>query len=161
MATGDITAREVFEQFGGSAISDIQAKLGSTGANASGKTSRSLRKELADDELTIFGSEVFRYVEEGRGPSKKKGSGSEDLYSQIKQWIKDKGITPTGDISDDNLAFLITRKIHNEGTLLHRTKTARDIFSSVLNKNRIESLVKVIADNTRNKITSDIVKAFK
>lgn len=160
MASGDITAREVFEQFSGSSIAEIQGKMGSTGANASGETSRSLRREITDYELTIYGSEVFRYVEGGRGPSKKRGSG-ESLYDRIKQWIKDKGITPDGDISDDNLAFLIARKIHNEGTVIYRKQSPRDIFSSVLDEKKIKSFVEVIAENSRNMIKSDIVKAFK
>ncbi len=160
MASGDITAREVFEQFSGSSIAEIQGKMGSTGANASGETSRSLRMEISDYELTIYGSEIFRYVETGRGPSRKRGSG-ESLYERIKQWIKDKGITPDGDISDDSLAFLIARKIHNEGTVIYRTNSPRDIFSSVLDENKIRSLVDVISENSRNMITSDIVRAFK
>lgn len=160
MAQGDITAREVFEQFSGSAIAEIQGRMGSSGANASGNTSRSLRRELSENELTIFGSSVFKYVEGGRGPSRKSGSSETSLRDRIKQWIKDKGIRPDG-ISADSLAFLIARKIHNEGTLIYRTNNPRDIFSTVLDENKIKSLVSVIAENANNQVTSDIVKAFK
>lgn len=161
MAAGDITAREVFEQFGSSSIAEIQGRMGSSGANASGNTSRSLRKEIADDELTIFGREVFKYVEGGRGPSRKKGSTGESLRDRIKQWIKDKGITPDGEMTEDSLAFLIARKIHNEGTLIYRTNNPRDIFSTVFDENKIKSLIHVIAETTNNSVMSDIVKAFK
>lgn len=161
MASVDITAREVFEQFSGSAIAEIQGRMGSSGANASGNTSRSLRREVAEDELTIFGSEVFKYVEGGRGPSRKRGGSQESLRDRIKQWIKDKGIQPDDGMTEDSLAFLIARKIHNEGTLIYRTNNPRDIFSSVLDEKKINSLVLVISDSVNNQITSDIVKAFK
>lgn len=58
------------------------------------------------------------YIEEGRKPTMNSGDGS--VLQRIRQWIDDKGIVPVPDASGhvptlDDLAYVITRKIHRVG----------------------------------------------
>lgn len=70
------------------------------------------------------------YVENGRGPTKGGGDGS--LRRAILDWIKAKPILPTPDKNGklpkpEQLAYLISRKIHQEGTVgTHDLRDATD-----------------------------------
>jgi len=107
--------------------------------NASGRTAASVRYEVTRTGLFLYGIGYIFALETGRGPSKQAGSGGETLLMRIRKWIDEKPITPT-DISKDSLAYLITRKIHQEGTLLHKMGGKSGILSNVINKQRIDKL---------------------
>ncbi len=92
-------------------------QLAEQNINASGKLSASAEDVIIDSEGFVSGSvranQYWFYRNFGRGATVNNGSGQ--LRPKIRQWIDDKGITPKGNISKDELAFLITRKIHREG----------------------------------------------
>ena len=104
----------VFRQFAEKLVQDIGQSIDSSGVSASGNLKDSLRFEVGPNRLTVFAAPYAKAVEVGRGPSQKAGG---DLRGAIRKWIDDKGIIPDG-ITKDSLAFLITRKIHKEGTAL-------------------------------------------
>ena len=81
--------------------------------NASGKLERSVRYDVKDGVLRVYSLNYIYYIEKGRKPGKR------PPRSAIRQWIDDKGITPDG-ISKDSLAFLIQRKIGEEGTTIYK-----------------------------------------
>ncbi len=92
-------------------------QLAEKNINASGRLSASAEDVIVDSEGFVSGTvranSYWFYRNFGRGPTQNTGSGQ--LRPKIRQWIDDKGINPKGKISKDELAYLITRKIHREG----------------------------------------------
>lgn len=144
-------------------VLDLQGAMVSSGANASGKTSASLQVESKRTQSAVIsqitGGDGWKFVEQGRGPTRVKGNGV--LRGLIRQWIMDKGIVPEDGISIDSLAFVITRAIHQRGTLLHFLGERRDIYTSVVNDEAIQRIQDKIGDVITLQVSSDIVKAFK
>ena len=130
------------------AISKIQDNLESTGTNASGRTSQSLRLESSDYGFIIYGRKAFATVETGRMA----GGIPKGFNDIIKQWIKDKGISvtqipykrkesqnwrPKYSVNERSLniaAGAISFNIKKNGTALFRKGGRKDIFSTVFNE---------------------------
>lgn len=130
------------------AISKIQDNLQSTGTNASGRTSQSLRLESSDYGFIIYGRKAFATVETGRMA----GGVPKGFNDIIKQWIIDKGISvtqipykrkesqnwrPKYSVSERSLiiaAGAISFTIKKSGTSLFRKGGRKDIFSTVFNE---------------------------
>lgn len=93
-------------------------QLATQNINASGKLSASAEDIVLDSQGFVSGSvranSYWFYRNFGRGPTQNT-SGKGELKKKIRQWIDDKGIVPNGKITKDELAFLVTRKIHREG----------------------------------------------
>lgn len=93
-------------------------QLATQNINASGKLSASAEDIVLDSQGFVSGSvranSYWFYRNFGRGPTQNT-SGKGELKKKIRQWIDDKGIVPNGKITKDELAFLVTRKIHKEG----------------------------------------------
>ena len=109
----------------GDAIADrYKQNLESSGRRASGELISSVATKV-----TVNGNEFiielqledyWKYVEEGRGPTKSMTPSTPPLREKILEWIKVKPILPHPDKNgklptEEQLAYLITRKIHNEG----------------------------------------------
>jgi hypothetical protein len=155
---------QLLEREGVKLISELQAAMVAQDANASGRTSDSLGYEIIpQDEGLIFqlyGGVGWAFVEQGRGRTRNDGDGS--LRGIIRQWMDDRGIEPDEpDMSKDTLAFLITRAIHQRGTLLHLLNERRDIYTSVLTDERIELILEEIGDDVEKQVLSDVVSNFK
>lgn len=76
----------------------------------------------------------------------------------IEQWINDKGITP--DIPIRSLAFLIARKIANEGTQYFKDG-GTDLIDSVVTPQRIDSIIAQVGIINVDAIVSGFVKELK
>jgi hypothetical protein len=148
---------EIFSAFGDAIVADLRQSIDASGIRASGNLQNSLRYELTDTSLTLFGASYAFTAEFGRGPSQTSGG---DLRAQIRQWIDDKGIIPDG-ITKDSLAYVITRSIHNKGTRLFdgsrpdfygRTKPS-EVLNGVINDGRINKL--------QEDLTTSVVKAIR
>jgi hypothetical protein len=123
--------------------------------SASGKLADSLTYEITDTQLIIKGSDYIYFSIYGRAPTTKAGSGT--VKDKIKQWIKDKGIT--SDISENQLAYLITRKIHREGSSIY-------LFSGKKNTGLLDNvitteMIKEFNDKFTKQIEADIAAEFK
>jgi hypothetical protein len=155
---------KLLQSEGDKIIAEIQALIISTGANASGKTSKSLEGKITINsskiQYTLTGGAAFTWIETGRGKTKKNGTKG-GLKKIIRQWIDDKGITPDGDMSKDTLAFLITRAIHQRGTLLKLLNEVREIQSAVLTNKRIMNVASGVADIAVKDAEQRITSAFK
>lgn len=93
----------------------VTEKTFSSTTKASGKSARSLRYEVTEEgNILIYGEESILTLIFGRKPTSASGSGK--LKDIIKKWMNDKGISPEGNMSEDTLAFLISRKIHKYGS---------------------------------------------
>lgn len=160
----DIVIQELLQREGDAIIRDLQSAMVSTGANASGKSSASLMNEVKESGLsrstmTITGNKSWEWMEQGRGVTKKNQNGI--LQPLIEQWIKDKGIAIPSDYTLESFAFVITRSIHRRGTKLFYTKTRRDIYTSVINEERINSITSQITKTFIANATSNVVDALK
>ena len=160
----DKVIEDILKKEGDAIIRDLQSAMVSTGANASGRTSASLLNEVSASgisraTMTISGGEGWKFVEQGRGATKKNQNGV--LLPIIKQWIKDKGIATPEGFTEDSFAYVVTRKIHQQGTNLWIKQTRRDIYTSVINEERINSITSQITKTFIVNATSDVVEALK
>ena len=141
---------KVLKKFGESLVTDISQSIEQSGISASGNLQRSIYYKLTDNRLTVYGAPYAKTAEEGRGPTQKAGG---DLRSQIRRWIDDKGIIPDG-ITKDSLAFLISRKIHREGTALFN---GTDFYGRTKPSMVIEG---VVQDGRIDELKQDLIKTY-
>jgi hypothetical protein len=89
------------------------------GLKASGRWEKELTSDVtfsnSSIKIRIDGAHYTEYLVRGRG----KGGGGTFLQKIIRQWIDDKGISPDGGITKDELAKRIAWKIHREGIRVH------------------------------------------
>lgn len=96
-------------------------RLASEGINASGSLSNSVTANVELNgtvfEVSLTLNEYWKYIEGGRPPTQNNGNG--ELRRNILQWIKVKPVLPkpfNGKLpTEEQLAYLISRKIHREG----------------------------------------------
>jgi hypothetical protein len=133
-------------------VKDIQTKrVTKYGAvNASGRLAKSVRYDVKNSTLTVYAEQYIGALEFGRKPSKR------PPRDVIRKWIDEKGIIPNG-ISKDSLAFLIQRKIGEEGTTIWQ-QGGSDLVSGIFN----DALTKEIENDFYNliasEVTSDVLK---
>lgn len=144
--------KKQFESFGNTLISQIKSKIESSGARATGKTAASLRDEATDDSYTLYGSRSFKFIEVGRG------RGKFPPLTNIFEWLVAKSIQPDG-ISQKSLAFLIARKIANDGTVIYRTNNIRDIYTQAVDDN-IKKLFEEVSVSAKAQIANDLARFF-
>lgn len=134
--------REVFEQM----RRDIIANHERAGQVASGKTRDSLRSEIVPGmssvTATLYGRKYFAALETGSKPwAKQYNHPPKPFVETIRQWMYDKGITGVS-------AYLVARKIINEGSSLYRSGGREDIFTPAMNEaeKRIDEQISEIFD---------------
>lgn len=120
--------------------------------NVTGKSAASLGYRIDAGGLEIYSSEkYFTVLETGRKPGKR------PPIDVILQWIKDKPIA--SDINPKSLAFLIARKIGEEGSLLYRQGGKSGVISDVINDQTVkEGLVDVLTDRFRDYVINEFVR---
>lgn len=152
----------ILKKEGNKLILELQALMVSTGANASGTTSKSLevvtRNTSTSIGMSVTGGIGWAFVEQGRGKTVKSGDGR--LRGIIRQWIDDKGITPDNGMSKDSLAYVITRAIHNRGTLFNLLGYRREIYTSVITDEYIDTVVDKLGTEVQAQVSSDIITKF-
>ena len=86
---------DILNQQGTELVNDIRANLGSTGTNATLKTSQSLRFEISQEgtktRLKLFGRPFFNTVSTGRKPTPNKKP-SREFIENLKPWAEARGI---------------------------------------------------------------------
>lgn len=134
--------REVFEQM----RRDIIARHEQAGQVASGRTRDSLRSEIVPGmssvTATLYGRKYFAALETGSKPwAKQYKHPPKPFVETIRQWMYDKGITTLD-------AYLVARKIMNEGSSLYRIGGREDIFTPAMNEaeKRIDEQISEIFD---------------
>jgi hypothetical protein len=138
----------ILKNFAEEIIAGIKSRI----PNVTGQSAESLGYRIVGTELTIFSTmKYFTVLETGRKPGKR------PPISVIEQWIKDKPITPDG-ISTKSLAFLIAKKIGEEGSLLHREGGKSGVISQSINDQVIkEKLTDVLTDKFRDYVINEFV----
>ncbi len=94
---------------------------------ASGRTRDSLKVEQTESGGILWGRRAFGTLESGRRP----GKVPKGFYNIILQWVEDKGIQVE---KPKSFAYLVARKIANEGTELYRSGQKKDIYSTEVDK---------------------------
>jgi hypothetical protein len=122
--------------------------------NASGSLAKSVRYEVVGGSLRVFAWDYIYNLEYGRGPTKKNGDG--ELKRAIIKWIEVKNITPRDNISKDSLAFLIARKIHEQGTEIYK-QGGTDLVSSIFNVGLVEEVNGMLTEQ----FTQTVVDSFR
>jgi hypothetical protein len=120
--------------------------------NVTGKMSQSLGYRIDENGLTIFSSEkYFTVLETGRKPGKM------PPISAIEEWVKNKPIA--SDINPRSLAFLIARKIGEEGSLLYRQGGKSGVISDFINDQKIkEDLIDLLDEKFREAVINEFIK---
>lgn len=111
----------IIQNWGNELISQMQNRLRSNKTNASSSLSQSIQPNIKSRQngynLSILMNEYWLYVEEGRKPGKM------PPIKNIYEWIQNKrplqakiAQSPDRIAATKSLAYVITRKIHREGT---------------------------------------------
>lgn len=130
---------------------DLKEAYEKSGRKASGQFAEGLEAVYEPNKGTIRG---FTYLA-GRGATKKKGkAGEPTLRQQIFRWLKTKGIRPREkSMSLRSLAYVIARKIHQQGT--DRAKWF-NIYEQVITASRINKIIDRIGRLNVNRLITEI-----
>lgn len=102
---------------------------------ASGQWADSLRVQVNGTKGKLIGKDYTYYMQIGRRP------GRMPPLEAIEQWIINKGLKPIEDkIKTSSLAFLIARKIKEEGTKYYQ-QGGTDLIDSVVTPQRIQKII--------------------
>jgi hypothetical protein len=157
-----MTIAEAIEDWLEDSKKQIIANYHKDNMKASGNFERSLETSITQSggsvKAQLTGTHYSLFVDQGRGKTTKSGSGTE-LRDAIEQWVKDKPIIPKDGISQDDLIFLITRKIHREGWK-PKNQYPNGVISSVVNDASINKLLLSLQNITVNNITSELWQQF-
>lgn len=136
---------------------DIKAEQTAQGRTASGKTAQSLEPEVTDRTGILYGAISVNTLETGRKGGKVPGT----FQQIIKQWMQDKGLFQAESESRQNsIAFLIARKIKEQGTLLYHEGGKSGILSNVITDDRISEFEKAVLFRFGREVTEEIVTTF-
>lgn len=123
----------VLQEWGERVVGKIQENLDSTGTTASGRTKDSIELVVGNGELTIYGRQYFRGVEQGRP-----GGGIPYRFQDILyQWASDKGILSNFGETESkqrSALYMVGQFIKNNGTKLYRSGGRDDIYTSVFDE---------------------------
>jgi hypothetical protein len=156
--------RALLDRFGAQTVKELKQKASKY--SASGSMVKGFRHETTSTGLTIYGVNYLKWAETGRGPT---GAGAKrgnpTLQQSILMWLTTKGIALWRDkkgrfIGRKTMAFLISRKIHREGSLLYRKKGFRDIYTSILTERRVRDLVRSVQGEFTFSTSSDLIQLF-
>jgi hypothetical protein len=158
--------RIVMEDFAKQVIAGIQdnirnKKVSEFGAmNNTGEAANSLGYRFENGELVIFSSwKYFTVLETGRKPGKQPGSteiGKQPPSAEIEKWVVQRGI---GGDNPKSLAFLIARKIGEEGSMLYRKGGKSGVISDYINEKYIQdNLLVKLDEQFKQYIINEFVK---
>lgn len=142
---------KILDQFSDSIIKDIEARFETTGASATKKTIRSLRKESTDESTKISGGGGF-------------------LESRVETGSPAGTLVPLGDLVEWCIARnipirkagRIQRNIFKYGTRTVSKEHPRELFTEIINdKARRDKLYQDLQSPLIKSSSSEIVKMFK
>lgn len=114
---------------------DLIKKYDELGMRASGNWARSLDVRVSGLTAKLLGPKYTEQLVFGRKP------GKFPPIAAIERWIREKGLKPIEDnLKISSLAFLIARKISQEGTQYFQ-QGGTDLIDSVITPRRIQSII--------------------
>ena len=129
----------------------------SSGRKASGYFGEHIDVEMYDEGGRIntplyVGALVF-----GRKPTRRRGGGEKSLYSMIIDWIKVKGITPDNPkMTDNTLAYLISKKIHKEGIKVPNDLNDGKLIDNTFTVESVQDLKNELIKIGQKVVTNDL-----
>jgi hypothetical protein len=146
MLSGVVNA--ILSGFAERTIEGIRSRI----PNVTGKMSDSLGYRVDENGLTIFSSEkFFTVLETGRKPGKM------PPISAIEEWVRNKPVA--SELNPRSLAFLIARKIGEEGSLLYRQGGKSGVISDFINDQKIkENLIDLLDEKFREAVINEFIK---
>lgn len=150
-----MTDREILQQEFQLIKQDLIKKHNELKMKASGKWEQSLEVEVKDNKATLYGMHYTYQLQHGRTPGKM------PPIQAIEDWIINKGIKPISEkMKTSTLAFLIARKIKQEGTKYFK-QGGTDLIDSVVTPERIQKIINRIARVYISQFTSEIIDVLK
>lgn len=140
---------------------ELVSRYNSMGLKASGKFEKELRYDASDTQATIYAPPHVGAMVGGRKQTSTTTKGSPTLREVIREWIDDKGIVPDGKISKDSLAYLIARKIHNQGIKVPGPYNDGTLITSVITDEKINDLLKQISQNYITTFSKEIKETWR
>jgi len=127
------------------------------GRVASGKSIDGYDIETADGSGTLYGVNYVGTLETGR----KAGKIPQGLRFIIRQWMDDKSLFSSEKESKKNsIAYLIARKIANEGTALYRSGGNSGVISNAINEQALTNFSSKILSSFQNETLNELVIKF-
>lgn len=109
---------------------------------------KNLKVQVTDERLVISVSDYYRYIESGRK------IGAKGIpVSVLVKWIKEKNIRPYGDITVNQLAFIIQKSIKKSGISKRPFLTAAYKEASIELEKQIGEMINSIMKDTLIKFT--------
>lgn len=152
--------REIILRFINFLISRITTNIRRKSAGSTGRTASLLRAEATSQVGTLFGPDYIEALESGRGPTRQGNTGGPTLRKRIEKWIEVARIRPSDDITPQQLAFLITRKIHEQGTRLFIDRRMSGILTETITPQVINDFAANLGERNLTNITTQLSKAF-
>lgn len=143
----------ILNKYGTDVVTQIKANLASTGTNATGKTSASLRFEVIQQGekaiLKVFGRPFIATVETGRKATPEYTKPSASFVQSIREWAAARGI-------DQGAAYAIAKSIHKKGT----PPTGKQIISNVVNQSLTDRISKDILQSFSNLFVTNVKQIY-
>lgn len=131
---------------------DLIALYDAKGMRSSGKWAESLEVVAVENQAILYGEEYSQQLETGRK------AGRFPPLNDIKKWILEKGVFTTAlqTIKLSSLAFLIARKIANEGWKREKYGGV-ELISSVITAERMQKVIDEVGNVTLVQISTEII----
>lgn len=131
---------------------DLIALYDAKGIRSSGKWADSLEVVTEENQAILYGEEYSQQLETGRK------SGRFPPLNDIKKWILEKGIFTTAlqTITLSSLAFLIARKIANEGWKREKYGGV-ELISTVITADRMQKIINEVGNVMLVQISTEII----
>lgn len=148
--------KQIFKEEFDLLVEDLKAKHIELGMKASGDWVESLEVVVEEESAKIIANDYTYYLVNGRK------AGKFPPIDSIKKWIVDKGIITRakGKIKLSSLAYLIARKIAENGTKYHQ-QGGTDLVSAVVTPERMQSIIDKIGAELTLTFVSRIENQFE
>jgi len=136
---------------------DIQNKQKEQGRVASGKSLAAYEVEVDEFSGKLYGINYVGTLETGR----KAGRVPKFFRTIILEWMNQKSLFQAESESKrKSIAYLIARKIANDGTKLHRDGGKSGVLSTVVTEQRINMFSNEILESLQNDTLNQMVAEF-
>jgi hypothetical protein len=157
--------KEEVEQWIDQLVSELKGNVDSV----TGETASKIFGEVKEVGLNIKGS-IYAPIqlitaETGRGETKTNIAGSPTLQERLLKWIQAKGITPKGNMTQEQLSWAMATKIHKYGDDLY-SRTPRGykksgVISDVINDQRIDAFVETFTEKATKIVKESFTQRLK
>jgi len=146
--------KEKLQIFGDKTVNDLIANYIKLGLKAFGEFEAGTRAVANDKSMEITAPFHARMMEQGRKP------GKFPPPDEILRWVRLGKIQRRSNISDESLAYLIGRKISQEGIKVPTKYNIGRVFTSVLSDGRLDALEDEIFEELRANIQRETIRAY-